>query len=119
MLIVQKYGGTSVANLERIRAVAERIISYKKQRHDLVVVVSAMAGVTDRLINLAKQITENPPLREFDLLVSTGEQVSSALLAITLHSLGYPAIALLGYQVPIYTTNLFTKAKIKKIKQRK
>lgn len=116
MLIVQKYGGTSVANLERIKAVAERIISYKKQGHDLVVVVSAMAGETDRLINLAKQITENPPLREFDLLVSTGEQVSSALLSITLQSMGYPSIALLGYQVPIYTTDLFTKAKIKEIK---
>jgi len=119
MLIVQKYGGTSVANLERIKAVAERIISYKKQGHDLVVVVSAMAGETDRLINLAKQITENPPLREFDLLVSTGEQVSSALLSITLQSMGYPSIALLGYQVPIYTTDLFTKARIKEIKTEK
>ena len=119
MLIVQKYGGTSVANLERIRTVAERIISYKKQGHDLIVVVSAMAGETDRLINLAKQITENPPLREFDLLVSTGEQVSSALLSITLQSMGYPSIALLGYQVPIYTTDLFTKAKIKEIKTEK
>jgi aspartate kinase len=116
MLIVQKYGGTSVANLDRIRAVAERIISYKKQGHDLVVVVSAMAGETDRLINLAKQITEDPPLREFDLLVSTGEQVSSALLSITLHSLGYPAIAFLGHQIPIFTTDLFTKAKIKEVK---
>ena len=119
MLIVQKYGGTSVANLERIRTVAERIISYKKQGYDLIVVVSAMAGETDRLINLAKQITENPPLREFDLLVSTGEQVSSALLSITLQSMGYPSIALLGYQVPIYTTDLFTKAKIKEIKTEK
>jgi len=119
MLIVQKYGGTSVANLERIRAVAEKIVSYKKQGHDLVVVVSAMAGETDRLINLAKQITENPPLRELDLLVSTGEQVSSALLSIMLHSLGYPTIALLGYQVPIYTTELYTKAKIKEIKTEK
>jgi aspartate kinase len=119
MLIVQKYGGTSVANLERIRAVTERIINYKKQGHDLVVVVSAMAGETDRLINLAKQIMENPPLRELDLLISTGEQVSSALLSIMLHSFGYPAIALLGYQVPIYTTELYTKAKIKEIKTEK
>ncbi len=119
MLIVQKYGGSSVANLERIRAVAERIISYKREGHDLVVVVSAMAGETDRLINLAKQITENPPLRELDLLVATGEQVSSALLSIMLHSLGYPTIALLGYQVPIYTTELYTKAKIKEIKTEK
>ncbi|QER41441.1 aspartate kinase [Thermodesulfobacterium sp. TA1] len=116
MLIVQKYGGTSVANLERIRKVAERVIKYKNEGHDLVVVVSAMAGETDRLINLAKEITPNPPLRELDLLVSTGEQVTSALLAITLQSMGYDAVAFLGYQIPIYTTNLFTKAKIKDIK---
>jgi len=113
---VQKYGGTSVANLERIKKVAEKILNYKKKGNDLVVVVSAMAGETDRLINLAKEITENPPLRELDLLVSTGEQVSSALLSITLQSMGCPSIALLGYQVPIYTNNLYTKARIKDIK---
>ncbi|MFN3504798.1 MAG: aspartate kinase [Caldimicrobium sp.] len=116
MLIVQKYGGTSVANLERIRKVAERVSSYKRGGHDLVVVVSAMAGETDKLIKLAKEITPNPPLRELDMLVSTGEQVTSSLLAITLHSMGYKAIALLGYQVPIYTTPLFTKARILDIK---
>ncbi len=116
MLIVQKYGGTSVANIERIKKVAERVIKYKKEGHDLVVVVSAMAGETDRLINLAKEITPNPPLRELDLLVSTGEQVTSALLAITLQSMGFDSVAFLGYQIPIYTTNLFTKAKIKEIK---
>jgi aspartate kinase len=75
-----------------------------------------MAGETDRLINLAKEITPNPPLRELDLLVSTGEQVTSALLAITLQSMGFDSVAFLGYQIPIYTTNLFTKAKIKEIK---
>ncbi|MFN4196458.1 MAG: aspartate kinase [Caldimicrobium sp.] len=116
MLIVQKYGGTSVANLERIRKVAERVSSYKRAGHDLVVVVSAMAGETDRLIKLAMEITPNPPLRELDMLVSTGEQVTSSLLAITLHSMGYKSIALLGYQVPIYTTSLFTKARILEIK---
>jgi aspartate kinase len=116
MLIVQKYGGTSVANLERIRNVAERVAEYKRVGHDLVVVVSAMAGETDRLINLAKSITENPPLRELDMLVSTGEQVTSALLAITLQAMGYKARAFLGYQIPIYTTDLFTKARIKEIK---
>ncbi len=116
MLIVQKYGGTSVANLERIRNVAERVAEYKRAGHDLVVVVSAMAGETDRLINLAKSITENPPLRELDMLVSTGEQVTSALLAITLQAMGYKARAFLGYQIPIYTTDLFTKARIKDIK---
>jgi len=116
MLIVQKYGGTSVANLERIRNVAERVAEYKRAGHDLVVVVSAMAGETDRLINLAKSITENPPPRELDMLISTGEQVTSALLAITLHAMGYKARAFLGYQIPIYTTDLFTKARIKEIK---
>jgi aspartate kinase len=116
MLIVQKYGGTSVANLERIRNVAERVAEYKRAGHDLVVVVSAMAGETDRLINLAKSITENPPPRELDMLVSTGEQVTSALLAITLQAMGYKARAFLGYQIPIYTTDLFTKARIKEIK---
>lgn len=112
MLIVQKYGGTSVANLERIRKVAERVISYKKRGDDLVVVVSAMAGETDRLLNLAKEITPHPPLRELDMLISTGEQVTSSLLAITLQTMGYKAISFLGYQVPIYTTSLFTKARI-------
>ncbi len=116
MLIVQKYGGTSVANLERIRNVAERVASYKRKGHDLVVVVSAMAGETDRLINLAKAITQDPPLRELDMLVSTGEQVTASLLAITLHSMGYKAISFLGFQVPIYTNELFTKARIKDIK---
>ena len=116
MLIVQKYGGTSVGTLERIKKVAEKILVRKKEGNDIVVVVSAMAGETDRLINLAKEITENPPLRELDLLVSTGEQVSSALLSITLQSMGCPSVALLGYQVPIYTDNLYTKARIKEIK---
>lgn len=116
MLIVQKYGGTSVAGIERIRKVAERVGSYKEKGHDLVVVVSAMAGETDRLINLAKEITSTPPVRELDLLVSTGEQVTSSLLSITLQSMGFKAIALLGFQVPIYTNDLFTKARIKDIK---
>jgi len=116
MLIVQKYGGTSVANLERIRKVAERVASYKEKGHDLVVVVSAMAGETDRLIKLAKEITPEPPGRELDMLVSTGEQVTSSLLAITLQTMGYQAISLLGFQVPILTTELFTKARIQDIK---
>lgn len=116
MLIVQKYGGTSVADLNRIKNVAQRIIKYKEKGHQLVVVVSAMAGETDRLINLAKSITPQPPLRELDMLVSTGEQVTSSLLSITLQSLGVSSIAFLGYQIPIYTNEFFTKAKIKEIK---
>ncbi len=119
MLIVQKYGGTSVANLERIRKVAERVIEAKQAGHDVVVVVSAMAGETDRLLNLARSITEAPPLRELDMLVSTGEQITSSLLAITLHAMGYKARAFLGYQIPIYTSNLFTKARIKEIRVEK
>ncbi len=119
MLIVQKYGGTSVADVEKIKNVARRIAEYKDKGHDLVVVVSAMAGETDRLINLAKQIAPHPPLRELDLLVSTGEQVTCSLLSMALQSMGYPAIAFLGFQIPIYTTELFTKAKIKRIEKEK
>jgi len=116
MLVVQKYGGTSVANLERIRKVAERVASYKEKGHDLVVVVSAMAGETDRLINLAREINPYPLPRELDMLLATGEQVTSSLLAMTLKTMGYEAISLLGFQVPIITDSLFNKARIKEIK---
>jgi len=116
MLVVQKYGGTSVANLERIRKVAERVASYKDKGHDLVVVVSAMAGETDRLINLAREINPYPPPRELDMLLATGEQVTSSLLVMTLKTMGYEAISLLGFQVPIITDSLFNKARIKEIK---
>ncbi len=115
MLIVQKYGGTSVADLEKIRKVAQRVARYKDQGHDLVVVVSAMAGETDRLLSLAYEITPEPAPRELDMLVATGEQVTSALLSITLQAQGYPAEALLGYQIPIYTDELFTRARIQEI----
>ncbi len=115
MLIVQKFGGTSVADLERIRKVAQRVARYKDEGHDLVVVVSAMAGETDRLLSLAYEITPEPSPRELDMLVSTGEQVTSALLAITLKSMGYPARAMLGHQIPILTDELFTRARIKDI----
>lgn len=112
MLVVQKYGGTSVANLERIRNVAQRIISYRERGDQVVVVVSAMAGETDRLISLAQQVTPNPNERELDVLLSTGEQVVSALLAITLNSMYCEAISLQGHQVRIITDSVHTKARI-------
>ncbi len=115
MLVVQKYGGTSVGNLDRIRNVARRIAKYKDEGHDVVVVVSAMAGETDRLLNLAHELVEEPSPRELDMLVATGEQVSSALLAMALNAMGYPAKALLAFQIPIKTDELFGKARIRDI----
>ncbi len=111
-LIVQKYGGTSVGTVERIRLVAERVIEAKKDGNDVVVVVSAMAGETDRLIGLAYEIAERPDEREYDVLVATGEQVSIALLAMAIRSMGYKAVSLLGFQVKIVTSSDFTKARI-------
>ena len=90
-LIVQKYGGTSVGNPERIKNVARRVAEYKQQGHQLVVVVSAMSGVTDGLIKLAKEITPLPSEREMDMLLATGEQQTIALTAIALHTLGVSA----------------------------
>ncbi len=116
MLIVQKFGGTSVGDLERIRNVARRVARYRDEGHDLVVVVSAMAGETDRLLSLAHEITPEPSPRELDMLVATGEQVTASLLAITLKSMQYPARAFLGFQIPILTNELFTRARIQDIK---
>jgi aspartate kinase len=111
-LIVQKYGGTSVANVERIRAVAERVAKFKMLGHQVVVVLSAMSGETNRLIALAKQIQSSPDPRELDVLVSTGEQVTIALLAMALKDLGLKARSYTGSQVRILTDNAFTKARI-------
>ena len=118
-LIVQKYGGTSVGTVDRIKAVARRIIDYKAQGHDMVVVVSAMSGETNRLIELASQITPNPPVRECDVLVSTGEQVTIALLSMALNSMGQPARSYTGSQVNIVTDDAHTKARIKRIEDKK
>lgn len=115
MLIVQKFGGTSVGDIERIKNVARKITGTKRQGHDVVVVVSAMAGETDRLIKLAYQLTDNPDLRELDVLVSTGERVSSALVAMAIIELGFKAISLQNHQLKIITDSSFTKAKIRKI----
>jgi len=115
MLIVQKYGGTSVGSLERIDEVAKRVIKTKEQGHDVVVVVSAMSGETNKLIEYAKYFTDNPPKREMDLLLSSGERVTSSLLAIALYSKGVDAIALTGRQAGIYTDDIHTGARIDKI----
>ncbi|MBT9590588.1 MAG: aspartate kinase, partial [Thiobacillus sp.] len=111
-LIVQKYGGTSVANVERIRAVAERVAKFKMLGHQVVVVLSAMSGETNRLIGLAKQIQAQPDPRELDMLVSTGEQVTIALLAMALKDLGLKAKSYTGAQVRILTDDAHTKARI-------
>jgi aspartate kinase len=118
-LVVQKYGGTSVGDAERIRNVARRVLSTKNQGHEVVVVVSAMAGETDKLIRLAQQVTPNPDEREMDVLVSTGEQVSIALLTIALKDLGADAKSYLGFQIKIATDSAFGKARITGIESEK
>ena len=100
-LIVQKYGGTSVGSVERIEAVADRILKCHQDGHQLIVVVSAMSGETNRLIGLARALTSQPSPRELDVLVSTGEQVSMALLTMALHSRGIDALSSKGSQVAI------------------
>lgn len=115
MLIVQKYGGTSVGNPERIRNVAKRVVRTKEEGHDVVVVVSAMSGETDKLINLAGQVSENPDPREMDMLVSTGERVTIALLAMAIQSLGQKAQSFTGRQAGIISDCVHTKARIEKI----
>jgi aspartate kinase len=114
-LIVQKYGGTSVGSIERIESVAEKVIGYRKRGHDVVVVVSAMSGETDRLLGLAKAISARPPPRELDVLLSTGEQVTIALLSIALEKRGQPARSYTGGQVQIRTDSAFNKARIEDI----
>lgn len=114
-LIVQKYGGTSVANTERIKAVAERVVSTVKEGNKVIVVVSAMAGETDKLIRLSYEITDTPDEREMDLLLSSGERVTTALTAMAIQRLGYRAISLTGRQVGIITNSAHTKAMIERV----
>lgn len=115
MLIVQKYGGTSVADVERIKAVAKRVVKTAKEGHKVAVVVSAMAGETDKLINLAHQVSSAPREREMDLMLSSGERVTCALTAIAIEELGHKAMAFTGRQMGIITDDVHTKAKIEKI----
>lgn len=115
-LIVQKYGGTSVGTTDLIRRVAERVIAKKKEGHQLVVVVSAMGGETDRLIGLANKVTPTPSDREMDMLLSSGEQVSMALVSLAINSMGYESVSFTGLQSGIMTDSVHTKAKITEIK---
>lgn len=114
-LVVQKYGGSSVADVEKIKHVARRIVRTKEEGNDVVVVVSAMGDTTDRLIELAHKISPNPPEREMDMLLATGEQVSIALVAMAIHELGHEAISFTGPQVGIITDGSFNKARIKRV----
>lgn len=118
-LIVQKFGGSSVANVERIQNVAKRVVSYKKKGFNIVVVVSALGDTTDELIELAQKITTEPSEREMDMLLSTGEQISVALLAMAIHKLGFEAISFTGAQVGIITDTSHTRARIIKINANK
>ncbi|MCH9692464.1 MAG: aspartate kinase [Gammaproteobacteria bacterium] len=114
-LFVQKYGGTSVGSIERIEAVADKVAGFRGQGHDMVVVLSAMSGETNRLIALASQIQERPDPRELDVLISTGEQVTIALLTMALKKRGYDACSYTGGQIKILTDNAHTKARIQRI----
>ena len=111
-IIVKKFGGTSVGSLERIEAVAEQIIATKQQGHQVVAVLSAMSGETNRLTQMAKQLDTNPSPRELDMLLSSGEQVSISLLAIALIKRGYSAVSLLAHQIGLQTNSRFNKARI-------
>ena len=111
-LVVQKYGGTSVGNLDKIANVAKKVIRTKEEGNDVVVVLSAMSGETDRLIQLAQKAADEPDPREYDSLVSTGEQVTVTLLAIILNGMGYPAKSFLGFQVRVLTDQAFKQARI-------
>lgn len=118
-IIVQKYGGSSVANIERIKKVAEKIIEKAKEGNKMVVVVSAMGKTTDELTKMAGQITSSPNERELDMLISTGEQVSIALLTMAIHSLGWDAISFTGMQAGIVTNTVHTKAKVSAVNHKK
>jgi len=115
-LIVQKYGGTSVANIERIKAVAERVIKTRQAGHDVVVILSAMAGQTDKLIQMAHELTDEPDPRELDVLLATGEQVTIALFSIAVKCMGYEAQSLLGHQARIFTDHSYGRARISEIR---
>ncbi len=114
-LIVQKFGGTSVANPDKIKAVAERVLKGRKDGNQMVVVLSAMAGETNRFVDLANQMQEIPDPRELDVLLSTGEQVTVSLFAMAVKNAGFDAVSLLGDQVKIVTDEMYTKARIKNI----
>ena len=115
MLIVKKFGGSSVADKERIYSVAKRIEEDYKDGNEIVVVLSAMGKQTDILIQMAKDINPNAPKREMDMLLTTGEQVSVALMAMALDAIGVPAVSLNAYQVAMHTTSVYSNSRIKRI----
>jgi len=115
MLIVQKFGGTSVGNLDRIEKVAQRVSKTKKAGNDLVIVVSAMSGETNKLVGYAEHFSSNPSKAEMDMLLSSGERVTASLLSITLNEMGHPAVAITGRKAGIVTDNSHTKARIEEI----
>src|SRR5258706_8139271 len=117
-LIVQKFGGTSVGSVERIRNVARRVAKWKAAGHDVVVVPSAMAGETNRLIALATEVQAHPDARELDVIASTGEQVTIGLLAMALIEQGVKAKSYAGWQVKVLTNSAFTRARIVSIDDR-
>ena len=114
-LIVQKYGGSSVSSPEKIKEIAKRVLATKRKGNNVITVVSAMGNTTDELLELASQVNSHPPKRELDMLLSTGEIVSSALLSMALHSLGGKVVAFSGPQVGIITDEAYSKARILKI----
>ena len=114
-VIVQKFGGSSVATAEKIRRAASRAIAAKTQGHDVVVVVSARGDTTDDLIEMAREITDRPTAREMDQLLSTGEQISIALMAMAINALGHKAISFTGGQVGLRTDSKHTKARIQSV----
>ncbi len=114
-LVVQKYGGTSVATVERIKDIARKVVAAKESGHEIIVVVSAMAGETNRLLTLAHQVSEAPDERERDVLLASGEQVSTSLLTLAIRDLGHPARSFLGHQIRIETDNAYGKARIKSV----
>ncbi len=118
-LIVQKFGGSSVADAEKIKAAAQRAVQAAREDNHVVVVVSARGQTTDQLFGLANEITDKPSNRELDMLVSTGEQMSTALMAMAIHALGHDAISFTGAQVGIVTDSHYTKARILKIDTKK
>lgn len=114
-LIVHKYGGTSVGSIEKIKNVAKKVAKVRGEGNDVIVVVSAMSGETNKLVAMANEMASMPDEREYDALISTGEQITSSLLAMALNSMGYPAVSFQGYQIKIVTDSAFTKARIQRI----
>ncbi len=114
-LVVKKFGGTSVGDIDKIKNVARKVVKAKDKGDDLVVVVSAMSGETNKLVDYTNKTAEIPNLREYDVVVSTGEQVTIGLLAIALNAMGYKAVSFLGFQIPIITDSAFSKSRILRI----